>query len=207
MGNVNTAGSSNTEDSTAAGTATTDPAGGTSSVGNPETGATVHDDAQQGNAAAAQTAGEHGSTDDAGGDAPETGEAVEALTADRDKWKALARKNEDRAKSNAAAVEALKAAETERDELKAQAEESAERAGSLEAENARLLAALKHGLADSDLRFLKGVPVEELDSAASDLAQRMARAPQGRRFLGRETPPGGGAEPGDFLRSAMKRTN
>ncbi len=133
------------------------------------------------------------------------GDAVEVLTADRDKWRALARKNEDRAKANAAAAQALKDVEAERDALKADNEARGSREGDLEAENSRLLAALKHGLAESDLRFLKGVPADEIDAAAADLAARVGRTPGGReRFLGRETPPGSGpGAGGDFLRQAM----
>ena len=130
---------------------------------------------------------------------------MEVLTADRDKWRGLARKNEDRAKANAAAAQALKDMEAERDALKADHEARESRMSDLEAENGRLLAALKHGLADSDLRFLKGVPADEIDAAAADLAARVGRHSGGReRFLGRETPPGSGpGAGGDFLRQAM----
>lgn len=177
--------------------------------GTPETGAAADDaagEAQADDAERDKAADDTGSSDN---DDDEPGDEVQALTADRDKWRALARKNEDRAKANAAAAQALKDAETERDALKAESETHAARVGDLEAENTRLLAALKHGLADSDLRFLKGVPADEIDAAAADLAARVGRTSGGReRFLGRETPPGSGAGAGgDFLRQAMTARN
>ena len=213
MGNTKPVG---TTDTGVAEVSETDPAAGTTdnrpTGGTPETGGSSTDDGQASTDDGQATTDDGQATTDDGQATTDDGQAgddVEALTADRDKWRALARKNEDRAKANAAAAQALKDVEAERDALKADNEARGSREGDLEAENSRLLAALKHGLADSDLRFLKGVPADEIDAAAADLAARVGRHSGGReRFLGRETPPGSGpGAGGDFLRQAMTARN
>ena len=99
------------------------------------------------------------------------------LIADRDKWKALARKHEERAAANAAAAEELEAL---RESSKSEADKVAERIARLEADNQAVRAealrsrvAATHGIsaAEADL-LLTGSDEETLTKQAEAIAAR-----------------------------------
>ena len=135
--------------------------------------------------------------------------SVEQLTADRDKWKAMARKHEDRAKSNAdAAQEWAK----HQDSLKSNEQRDTEQRDTLSrerdtalAEAAVLRAAVKHNLTAEDLELLEGLSPDVVEDRAAKLAARVNRPARTTADpnTGRETPPAGG-QTGDFLSNAFR---
>lgn len=157
-----------------------------------------------------QTEGTTGSDDSEQQKPSAEPETLEQITADRDKWKAMARKHEDRAKQNAAAAqEWAKQQETAESTAKnadeATQQITAERDTAL-AELAVLRAAVKHNLSEDDLELLEGLPADVVEQRAAKLAARVQpRSPRTPDpHLGRETPPI--QQPaGDFLSTAFKR--
>ena len=111
----------------------------------------------------------------------ETGEPADtaALQAEIDKWKALARKHEDRATANADAADALAQLQQE---SKSEADKVAERIAKLEQDNnsvrtdaLRLRIAAKHKISDEDADlFLTGTDEEALTAQAKRLAAHQA---------------------------------
>lgn len=148
-----------------------------------------------------------------GEDTPETEsepETIEQLTADRDKWKAMARKHEDRAKQNAAAAQEWAKHQEATDSATSEADQATqdltkERDSAL-AEVAILRAAVKHNLSEEDLELLEGLPADVIEQRAAKLAARVQpRSPRTPDpHLGRETPPSQ-EKPGNFLTNAFQR--
>lgn len=155
---------------------------------------------------------EHGKTPEPPQGDAEGGEelSLDDLRADRDKWKALSRKNEDRAKANSTAAQewakhrdSLKTVEERADEQRT--ELSKERDSAL-SELAVLRAVVKHGLSEDDVELLEGLPADVVEQRAEKLANRIpkTRKPAPDPSLGRETDPSGGSAGGDFLRNAFR---
>ena len=98
------------------------------------------------------------------------------LAAEAAKWKAMARKHEGEAKSNADKAKRLDALEaanrTEIEKAQAVAETNASEAAELRAELARAKAAITHGLDADDLEALDGVPADKVDAIAARLAAK-----------------------------------
>lgn len=141
---------------------------------------------------------------------PAGDESLEQLTADRDKWKAMARKHEDRAKQNATAAQEWAKYQ---DSIKSDEEKTSEERNGLIKERdaalaqaAVLRAAVKHNLTEDDLELLEGLPADVVEERAAKLAARVNREtrPTPDPHLGRETPPGG-VKSGDFLSNAFRR--
>jgi hypothetical protein len=97
-----------------------------------------------------------------------------------EKWKALARKNEARAKENADKAQRLDALEeaskTEQQKLADAADLARKEAAETAVELAKLRAAVKHGLSDDDLDLLGTGTVEEIEARAERLAARLKGA-------------------------------
>jgi hypothetical protein len=111
---------------------------------------------------------------------PAADDALAQARAEAEKWKALARKHEGNAKTNAAKAKQLDAIEdankTETQKL-TEAREAAETAAAeAQAELARHQAALKHGLSEDDLALLGTGTPEEIADRAARLAQRLKGA-------------------------------
>jgi len=108
--------------------------------------------------------------------APAEPPAASDPAAEVEKWKALARKHEERATANAEKAKRLDALEeatkTEQQKLTEAAETARKEAADTAAELARMKAAVKHGLSEADLVFLRG-PAEEIDALAENLAARL----------------------------------
>ena len=113
------------------------------------------------------------------GETPVEVPAVDAPdpAAEVEKWKALARKNEARAKENADKAQRLDALEeankTEQQKLADAAEKARKEAAETAAELAKLRAAVKHGLSDEDLDLLGTGTAEEIEARAERLAARL----------------------------------
>ena len=137
-------------------------------------------------------------------------ETVEQITADRDKWKAMARKHEDRAKQNAAAAQEWakhqEAAKSTAEDADQATQELTQQRDTALAELAVLRAAVKHNLSEDDLELLEGLPADVVEQRAEKLAARVhPRSPRTPDpHLGRETPPSQ-QKPGGFLSNAFKR--
>lgn len=106
----------------------------------------------------------------------ETTKPVVDLAKEVDKWKALARKNETRAKENADKAQRLDALEeeskTETQKLMERAEAAEKLAAEKEAQLARLAAARQHKLSDADMTILEAVPADQVGTIAEALAAR-----------------------------------
>jgi hypothetical protein len=102
-------------------------------------------------------------------DAPDTSEV--------EKWKALARKNEQRAKDNAEKAKRLdeieEASKTEQQKLADAADLARKEAAETATELAKLRAAVKHGLEADDIELLGTGTPEEIESRAEKLAARL----------------------------------
>lgn len=102
--------------------------------------------------------------------APEAGSEVE-------KWKALARKHEERAKANADAARRLAEIEesqkTEQQKLEDARAAAEKRAADTAAELARMKAVVKYGLTEDDLALLGSGTPEEIEERAEKLAARL----------------------------------
>lgn len=100
--------------------------------------------------------------------------------AEVEKWKAIARKHEERAKANADAARKLQEIEdankTEQQKLEERAAAAEAKATSTETELARLKAAVKFGLAEGDLDLLGSGTPDEIEERAEKLAARLADA-------------------------------
>lgn len=98
-------------------------------------------------------------------------------TSEVEKWKALARKNEQRAKENADKAKRLdeieEANKSEQQKLSEAAEQARKEAAETAVELAKLRAAVKHGLTDDDLDLLGTGTPEEIDVRAERLAARL----------------------------------
>lgn len=108
------------------------------------------------------------------------------LQAEIDKWKALSRKNEERAKANESAAKRLSEIEegqkSEIEKAMARAEEAERRAQEVELEALRASVALNKGLTPSQAKRLVGASLEELETDADELladlkASKPAKAP------------------------------
>jgi hypothetical protein len=108
------------------------------------------------------------------------------LQAEIDKWKALSRKNEERAKANETAAKRLSELEegqkSEIEKALARAEEAERRAQEIELEALRASVALNKGLTSSQAKRLVGSTLEELEADADELladlkANKPAKAP------------------------------
>jgi hypothetical protein len=108
------------------------------------------------------------------GDAPD-------LSSELEKWKALARKNEQRAKDNSEAAKRLAEIEesqkTEQQKLADAAELARKEAAETAVELAKLRAAVKHGLNDEDLELLGSGTPDEIEARAERLAARLKGNP------------------------------
>lgn len=108
-------------------------------------------------------------------------ETTPDLSSELEKWKALARKNEQRAKENAEAAQRLteieEAQKTEQQKLADAAEQARREAAETAAELAKLRAAVKHGLSDDDLDLLGTGTAEEIEARAERLAARLKGTP------------------------------
>ena len=100
-------------------------------------------------------------------------ETADTTTAELDKWKALSRKNEERAKANEAAARKLaELEESQKSEIEkaiARAEEAEKRAQIVELEAIRNSVALSKGLTPSQAKRLVGSTLEELEADADEL--------------------------------------
>lgn len=108
------------------------------------------------------------------------------LQAELEKWKAMSRKNEERAKANENAAKRLSEIEesqkTEIEKAVARAEEAERRANTIELEAIRNQVALSKGLTSSQAKRLVGSTLEELEADADELladlkANKPAKAP------------------------------
>jgi len=112
-------------------------------------------------------------TDAAPVETPETSEA--------EKWKAMARKNEQRAKENAEKArrfdELEEANKSEQQKLSEAADLARKEAAETAVELAKLRAAVKHGLTDDDLELLGTGTPEEIEGRAERLAARLKGNP------------------------------
>ena len=108
------------------------------------------------------------------------------LQAEIDKWKALSRKNEERAKTNEQAAKRLSELEegqkSEIEKAMARADEAERRAALVELEALRASVALNKGLTPSQAKRLVGATLEELETDADELiadlkANKPAKAP------------------------------
>lgn len=118
--------------------------------------------------------------DETPADAPSAPEQPEA--SEVEKWKALARKNEQRAKENAEKAKRLdeleEASKSEQQKLSEAAELARREAAETAAELAKLRAAVKHGLTDDDLDLLGTGTPEEIEARAERLAARLRGNPR-----------------------------
>lgn len=108
------------------------------------------------------------------------------LQAELEKWKAMSRKNEERAKANENAAKRLSEIEesqkTEIEKAVARADEAERRAHIIELESTRNQVALSKGLTPSQAKRLIGSTLEELEADADELladlkANKPAKAP------------------------------
>lgn len=115
-------------------------------------------------------------------EAPDTAvdEASETETdwkTEAEKWKSLSRKNEDAAKANATKAKEydafLESQKTEQQKSEEAAKQLAADRAVLASENAKLKAALKHGLSDEDLELLGDGTPEQIETRAEKLAARL----------------------------------
>lgn len=101
----------------------------------------------------------------------------EALAAEVEKWKALSRKNEERAKENAGKAteydKFLESQRTEQEKLELAKTTAEKQAAETAAELARMKAAVKHGLTEDDLDLLGSGTAEEIEVRAEKLAARL----------------------------------
>lgn len=147
-------------------------------------------------------------------DAPKDGETDDKsvdLQAEIDKWKAMARKHEERATANASAADELAKL---KESSTSEADKVAERIARLEADNEtartdalRLRIATNHGVSaeDADL-FLTGADEATLTKQAERLSQQATdRKKQGNYVPveGNQPPPAGDDPMRDFVRSAF----
>lgn len=118
---------------------------------------------------------------------PDADTAPKDWQAEADKWKALSRKHEDSAKSNADKAKRLDELETanatEIEKAQKSAEQARADAAAARAELAIAQAAVKHGLTSDDLELLGNHgTAEEIDARAEKLAARLkAAAPEPKK--------------------------
>lgn len=102
------------------------------------------------------------------------------LAAEVEKWKALSRKNEDRAKANAEKAKKLdeieEANKTEIEKATSRAEEAEKEITAAKKELALERAARKHNLSDEDVALLALIPADQIEAQAEALAKRSAPA-------------------------------
>ncbi|HLR94114.1 MAG TPA: hypothetical protein VK053_06295 [Jiangellaceae bacterium] len=156
-----------------------------------------------------QAAGTEGTSTDEGQDAaPDTGTGS---AGDVDKWKAIARKHEQRAKENADKAKEYDAyVESQKSESQklTDAQKAAEaRATAAEADAARLRAALEHGLSKDDLDLLGSGTADEITQRAERLAERLKSAKPAYPDLaqGRGTPGESKPTVNDLFRAAARK--
>lgn len=118
----------------------------------------------------------------------ETPDPATDPAAEVEKWKTLARKNEARAKENAAAARRLQeiedAAKTEQQRLEERAAAAERERDETRAELTRLRVAARHGIGEEDLDLLGSGTDEEIEARARRLAERFA-APAAAAVPGR----------------------
>lgn len=110
------------------------------------------------------------------------------LQAEVDKWKALSRKNEQRAKDNAQKAqkydEIQEAAKTEQEKLQDQLAQAQNAITERDAKLARLEAVRKYALTDTDAEILAVVPADKVDEVASQLAAKTETVVEENRNAG-----------------------
>lgn len=110
---------------------------------------------------------------------PET-ESVQDPSAEAEKWKALARKHEERAKQNAAKAqqydELEQAQKSDQERLAEAADQARREADQAKAEAARYRVAVEKGLPSDLIQFLSGTDEESLTSQAETLLSRITPA-------------------------------
>lgn len=113
---------------------------------------------------------------------PDTG--AKAGGDDLEKWKALARKHEQRAKENADKAQQYdQYVESQKSETQklADAKAAAEKAAAEKAAEAAVLrAAVKYSLTEDDLELLEGVPADQVDARAQKISERLGG--NGKKF-------------------------
>jgi hypothetical protein len=111
----------------------------------------------------------------------EVAESAPDLAAEVEKWKSLSRKNEQAAKSNAAAAKKLEeyetAAKTETERLNARAEAAEKLAGEHESAALRLSVAFEKGLTPAQAKRLVGTTREELEADADEVLRDFPTTP------------------------------
>ena len=115
-------------------------------------------------------------TDGENTDQAQAAGAAPAQEGDQTDWKAMARKWETQAKANKAAAAELTAL---KEASKTQAEKQADQLAALKAQNAALEASIRvrdvaatHGV---PAKFLQGIPEDEVEDAAKELAKLIAK--------------------------------
>lgn len=144
----------------------------------------------------------------------ETTESETDLAKEVDKWKALARKNEARAKENADKAKRLDALEeeskSETQKLIERAEAAEKLAAGKEAQLARLAAAREHKLTDADMVILEAVPADQIETIAEALAARSQNQESRGSVFGNQGDPiplkdSENPTANDLIRAAAKR--
>lgn len=123
-------------------------------------------------------------------------DGTEDLASQVEKWKALSRKNEARAKENADKArqfdEIQESNKSEQEKLQDQLVKAQEALAVKEAEIARVHAAQKHGLSEAEVEILSLVPAEKVEEVAAQLAGRASATGGGLRDVmqgGTDVPP------------------
>jgi hypothetical protein len=151
---------------------------------------------------------------------------VDALSADTEKWKGLARKNETDLRKAQKDLDAGRAAIQELEALKRAGQSESEKYASLESqfnafreqheplagqvqtlttENTRLRAGLEAGLSLADMAFIPAGTEEEMKAAAKTLASRLGAARDPNFDGGARTTPSGPMTMDDVIRTGFKR--
>lgn len=119
----------------------------------------------------------------------ETPDTATDPVAEIEKWKTLARKNEARAKENAAAARRLAeiedAAKTEQQRLEERAAAAERERDEARVELTRLRMAARYGIGEDDLDLLGSGTDEEIEARARRLAERLAPHPSAPPVPGR----------------------
>lgn len=140
------------------------------------------------------------------------GDPVAELQAEVEKWKALARKHEQRSTSDMERIKQLE------DDSKTEADKVAERIAALEAANAkatadalRLRVAAKHQISDEDAdMFLTATDEETLNAQAKRLSERNAETKRQATVVegeGNQSTNTGGSEMREFASNLFGRKN
>ena len=126
-----------------------------------------------------------------------------AAEADRDKWKDLSRKHEDRSKENASAADELKrlreSKQTDEEKLASKLAELEERANKADARALRAEVAQAKGLTAAQAKRLQGSSKEEMEADADELLEAFpSKASEGEGE--NKTRPGAPRKPAENLK-------